>query len=86
MTKKRRSFTAEFNLEAACLILDQGYSVSETSRSSDAGEAVQLQAERVGKTPYKKALTPEQLKIQELEARINWLEREKAILKRPLFS
>ena len=32
-------------------------------------------------TPKSKALTPEQQKIQELEARINRLEREKAILK-----
>lgn len=40
MTRKRRSFTAEFNLDAECLILDQGYSVSEASRSSDVGETV----------------------------------------------
>ncbi len=32
--------------------------------------------------PKSKALTPEQQKIQELEARINRLEREKAILKK----
>ncbi len=42
----------------------------------------QLQAERQGVTPKSKALTPEQQKIQELEARINRLEREKAILKK----
>ncbi|MNJ82124.1 hypothetical protein D3C77_813030 [compost metagenome] len=42
----------------------------------------QLQDERQGVTPKSKALTPEQQKIQELEARINRLEREKAILKR----
>lgn len=88
MTRKRRSFTAEFKLEAACLVLDQGYSVAEASRSLDVGETVlrrwvsQLQAERGGKTPSNKALTPEQQKIQELEARINRLEREKAILKK----
>ncbi len=35
-----------------------------------------------GVTPKSKALTPEQQKIQELEARINRLEREKAILKK----
>lgn len=35
---------------------------------------------RTGVTPGNKALTPEQHKIQELEARINRLEREKAIL------
>ncbi|MCP1571209.1 transposase-like protein [Pseudomonas aeruginosa] len=42
----------------------------------------QLEAERQGVTPKSKALTPEQQKIQELEARINRLEREKAILKK----
>ncbi|MNV51425.1 Transposase [compost metagenome] len=88
MTRLRRSFTAEFKLEAASLVLDQGYSVSEASRSLDVGETVlrrwvqQLQSERTGTTPISKALTPEQQKIQELEARINRLEREKAILKK----
>ncbi|MGE6168222.1 transposase [Aeromonas media] len=33
MAKQRRSFTAEFKLEAASLALDQGYSVLEASRS-----------------------------------------------------
>lgn len=42
----------------------------------------QLRSEREGHTPNSKALTPEQQKIQELEARINRLEREKAILKK----
>ncbi|MGU5639234.1 hypothetical protein ACV1DC_04055 [Aeromonas caviae] len=40
--------------------------------------------ERTGTTPIGKALTPEQQKIQELEARINRLEREKDILKNRL--
>ncbi len=90
MAKQSRSFTAEFKLEAACLVLDQGYSVPEASRSLDVGETVlrrwvqQLQSERSGCTPGDKALTPEQQKIQELEARINRLEREKAILKNRL--
>lgn len=44
----------------------------------------QLQQERDGVTPKSKALAPEQQKIQELEARINRLEREKAILKNRL--
>ncbi len=88
MTRQRRSFTAEFKLEAACLVLEQGYSVPEASRSLAIGETVQrrwvqqLQSERSGCTPGNKALTPEQQKIQELEARINPLEREKAILKK----
>ncbi len=44
--------------------------------------AKQLQQERGSITPTAKALTPEQQRIQELEARINRLEREKAILKK----
>lgn len=28
MTKQRRSFSSEFKLEAACLVLDQGYSIT----------------------------------------------------------
>ena len=88
MAKQRRSFSAEFKLEAASLVLDQDYSFSEASRSLNIGETVlrrwvkQLEDERNGTTPSSKALTPEQQKIQELEARINRLEREKSILKR----
>ncbi len=88
MTRQRRSFTAEFKLEAASLVLDHGYSVPAACRSLGVGETalrrwVQLlQSERAGCTPTSKALTPEQQKIQELEARINRLEREKAILKK----
>ena len=88
MTRLRRSFTSQFKLEATSLVLDQGYSVPEASRSLDVGETVlrrwaqQLQSERTGTTPIGKALTPEQQKIQELEARINRLEREKDILKK----
>ena len=92
MAKQRRSFSAEFKLEAASLVLDQDYSFSEASRSLNIGETVlrrwvkQLEDERNGTTPSSKALTPEQQKIQELEARINRLEREKAILKNSLHS
>ena len=40
MTRQRRSFTAEFKLEAASLVLDQGYSVPEASRSLAVGQTV----------------------------------------------
>ncbi len=68
-------------------MLDQGYSHIETSRSLGVIESAlrrwvnQLQQERNGITPQSKALKPEQQKIQELEARIARLEREKSILK-----
>ena len=88
MARQRRSFSTEFKAEAANLVVKQGYSVSEASRSLGVGETAirrwvsQLAQERGGITPKSKALTPEQQKIQELEARINRLEREKAILKK----
>lgn len=87
MTRLPRSFTAEFKLEAASQVLDQRYSIPEASRALDVGETAlrrwiqQLQSERTGTTPISKALTPEQQKIQELEARINRLEHDKDILK-----
>ncbi len=40
MTRKRRSFTPEFKQEATCLVLDQGYSITETSRSLGVVESV----------------------------------------------
>ena len=88
MKRQRRTFSTDFKHEAACLVLDQGYSISEACRSLDVGETAlrrwvdQLKAERGGTTPSSKALTPEQQKIQELEARVQRLEREKAILKK----
>ena len=88
MSKQRRSFSTEFKREAALLVLDQGYTLMEASRSVGVVDSVlrrwvqQLQQERHGMTPKTKALTVEQQKIQELEARIHRLEREKAILKK----
>lgn len=89
MTKRqRRTFSSEFKVDAASLVLDQSYSISEAARSLDIGDTAlrrwvdQLKIERGGETPTVKALTPEQKKIQELEARINRLEREKSILKK----
>ncbi|MGP9533270.1 MULTISPECIES: IS3 family transposase [Halomonas] len=88
MTRKRRSFSTEFKQEAAILVLDQGYSIAAASRSLDVGENTlrrwvqQLNDERGGITPASKALTPEQQRIQELEARCQRLEQEKDIPKK----
>ncbi|WP_027854594.1 IS3 family transposase, partial [Marinobacterium litorale] len=88
MKKQRRSFTPEFKLEAASLVLDQGYSIAEACRSLGIGDTAlrrwvdQLRAERDGETPASKAMTPEQKRIQELEARVKRLEQEKDILKK----
>jgi transposase len=88
MVNKRRSFTTEFKLEAAQLVTEQGYSIVQASRSLGVGQSAmrrwvkQLKQEHSGITPKSKALTPEQQRIKELEARIDRLEREKTILKK----
>ena len=88
MTKQRRTFSTDFKHEAASLVLDQGYSFTEACKSLGVGETAlrrwvdQLRSERGGTTPKAKALTPEQQRIQELEAKVNRLEREKVILKK----
>ncbi|GAB6069445.1 IS3 family transposase [Thiomicrorhabdus hydrogeniphila] len=88
MKKSRRNYTPEFKHEAAKLVLDEGYTISEACRSLGVGDTAlrrwveQLNNERGGITPTSKALTPEQQRIQELEARIKQLEREKSILKK----
>ena len=88
MTKQCRTFTPEFKREAACLVLDQGYSHAEAARPLSLVESAlrrwvnQLQQERGGIAPASKALTSEQQKNQELEARITRLELEKSILKK----
>lgn len=86
--RQRRSFTSEFKQEAAQLVLDQGYSIAEACRSLDIGETAlrrwveQLRLERSGGTPTGKAMTPEQQRIQALEAQVARLEQEKRILKK----
>ena len=85
----RKKFTAEFKIESAELVLDQGYSVQEACEAIGVGNTAmrrwvaQLESERKGVTlKGSKALTPDQQKIQELEAKIRRIEREKEILKK----
>ena len=84
----KRSFTKEFKCEAASLVLNQGYSITEASRSLDVSLSAirrwvkQLEQENRGETPKTPALTPEQQRIQQLEKRIKELETDKIILKK----
>ena len=70
------------------MVLDQGFKFADVSRQLEVGETAlrrwvdQVKFERDGGVPKTEALTDEQRKIQELEARINRLEREKSILKK----
>ncbi len=88
MAKKRRTFSPEFKLEAAQLVLNQGYTIKTACEAVGVGKSTleywirQLKVERQGKTPTASAITPEQRKIQELEKQIRRLEMEKEILKK----
>lgn len=88
MTKKN-TFTSEFKAEAASLVLDKDYSVTEASTAMGVSDSAmrrwvsQLEGERKGITPSKgKSITPEHQEIQALKARIKQLELEKDILKK----
>lgn len=88
MTKTRPTFSAEFRLESAQLVVDQGYTLKEASKAMGVGLSTmakwvkQLKDERRGIAPKSSALTPEQIEIQQLKKRVKYLEEEKDILKK----
>ncbi|WP_229359207.1 IS3 family transposase [Halomonas salipaludis] len=88
MTKKR-TFSPEFRLEAAQLVVDQGYTLKAACEAMGVGKSTmeywvrRLRAERAGKAPLKgEALTPEQREIQELKRKLRRVEDEKEIFKK----
>jgi transposase len=85
----RRKISTEFKIESASLVLDKGYTVSEACDAVGIGDTAmrrwvnQLGDERQEVTPVRsRALTPDQQKIQELEAKIKRIEMEKERLKK----
>ena len=90
MTRKTRiTFTAEQKLEYAKLMVNEGYSNKQIHDISGAGSTAisrwkkQYLAEIDGHTPQgKKALTPEQQKIQDLEKQLWRAKRDNDILKK----
>lgn len=87
-TRPKRNFSPEFRLEAAQLVVDQNYSVRQAAEAMNVGHSTmdkwvrQLRQERNGESPKATPMTPEQLKIRELENRIRRIELEKEILKK----
>ena len=89
MTKKRRSFTREFKLEAASLVLDQGYTRVEAARSLDINDQMlsrwvkEHQNDEDGQAFRGNGkLTPEQEEIKRLKAQVKRLEMEREVLKK----
>lgn len=89
MSKKRKSHVSpEFRLEAAQLVVDQGYSIREAASAMGVGHSTmdrwarQLRDDRNGGVGKGTPISEEQRKIRELEKRVKLLELEKDILKK----
>lgn len=88
MAKTRRTFSPEFRLESAQLVVDQGYTIKAACDAMGVSKSTmeywvrQLRQERQGKTPKAAAMTTEQRRIQELEKQLRRVETEKEILKK----
>lgn len=85
----RRHFPAEFKVEAASKVVDDGMSVMEACHAFGLGPTAmrrwvkQLTDERGGERPQgSPPITPEQRRIRELEAQVRQLQEEKEILKK----
>ncbi|MEQ3634448.1 IS3 family transposase [Thalassolituus sp.] len=93
MTKQTRPrFNPEFKVEAAQLVLDQGYSVKEAAQAMGVGLSTldkwvrKLKNERDGQLTPGNPITPEQREIAELKKQVKRLELEKEILKKAFSS
>ena len=88
MSRKRRDFEPAFKLEVARMVADQGLSVSQVCKDMDLAESVvrrwvkQLNAELQGRTGVGKPLTPEQLRIRQLEQENRQLKQDNELLKK----
>ncbi len=86
--RTRPTFSPEFRLEAAQLVVDQDYSMRGAADAMGVGKSTmdkwvrQLRCEREGKSSKATPITPDQRKIRELEKKLRRVEEEKEILKK----
>lgn len=86
--RKKRSFSPEFRLECAQLIVDQGYTAKEAAEAMNVGLSTidswarKLRNQRAGKPSKGAAITPDQQRIKDLEKQLKRVEMEKEILKK----
>ena len=89
MTKpKKANFSAEFRLETARLVVDEGRTLKDVSKTMGVGYSTlgkwvkQLREERKGIKPKATPMTAEQIEIRALKKKIERIELEKEILKK----
>ncbi|PHM22771.1 transposase [Xenorhabdus innexi] len=84
----KRSFSPEFKVESAQLVLDQHYSIAEAARAMNVSQSAlgrwvrQLTLERQGQSPKALPITPEQIELRELKKKLQRLEMENEVLKK----
>ncbi|OHU84110.1 MULTISPECIES: IS3 family transposase [Pseudoalteromonas] len=89
MTKRTRpTYSPEFRLEVAQQVVDEQRSVRDVAEAMGLGKSTvdkwarQLKEERNGNLTSATPLTPDQLKIRELERKLKRLEEDNEILKK----
>ena len=86
--RSRPTYSPEFRLEAAQQVIDAGRSVRDVAESLGLGKSTvdkwvrQLRNERGGKLSSATPLTPDQIRIRELERKLRILEEDNQILKK----
>jgi len=85
---KKANFSAEFRLETAQLVVDNGRTLKDVAKTMGVGYSTlgkwvkQLREERQGIKPKATPMTPEQIEIRALKKKIERIELEKEILKK----
>ena len=88
MSKARNQFTTEFKQEWVNLVVNQGYGIAQAASAMQVGLSSmqrwvwQYKQEIKGVTPLARAFTPEQQRIQALEAENRQLKRDNDLLKK----
>lgn len=88
MTRVRKSFTADFKLEVARMVVDQGLGVAQVTRDMNIGPTAvrrwvdQYRAEQLGQPGIGKPLTAEQQRIRQLEQENRQLRSDNELLKK----
>jgi transposase len=88
MIKERRSFTAEFKLEVARMVVDQGMDTATVCKDLKLGATAvrrwvaQYKAEQRGQAGIGKPLTAEQQRIRQLEQENRQLRSDNELLKK----
>lgn len=84
----KKTLSAEFKRECAELVIVHGYKHKDAAAAMNVGLSSiqrwvsQYRKEQTGVTPKASALTPEQIRIQELEKQVKQLKSDNALLKK----